>query len=182
MKHALSLCAAAIALAACAQLPDGTAAASDSEPTLPWEGASETWHFDEAASADGGASATDALAQDLARDVRPSDDGRMYLLELYQKAIEERDALAADARALTAELERARAALAERDRTIAELERRAEELAGDRDRRIEENFDLAGRLTTAQIRRLQAEKALLESQLAARRENEAQAAAAPQKP
>ncbi len=100
--------------------------------------------------------------------------GRMYILELYQSAIEERDSLTTEITGLTAELERARRALIEADDRIAELEAEQSALARDKQGLIDENLELAGRLTTAQIRRLQAEKILLEKELAHLRSVEVQ--------
>jgi DNA repair exonuclease SbcCD ATPase subunit len=169
-----TLCfAVALALAACAQAPE----IADSPPAA-WNAPGAGWLERQPEAA----AAVDASAQQLARDVRPSEDGRTYLLELYQRAIEERDALASDARALTAELERARATLAERDRTQAELMRRIAELESERERRAAESFELAARLTTAQIRRLQVEKALLEARLAEAAASEPPTGAKAEKP
>jgi hypothetical protein len=101
-----------------------------------------------------------------AHEVRPSEGGRMYILELYQKAIEERDALAAEVGALGAELEKTRKALADSGEALARAEGKALELQTREQALLEENMELAARLTTAQIRRLQAEKLLLETKIA----------------
>jgi regulator of replication initiation timing len=90
----------------------------------------------------------------------------MYILELYQNVIEERDVLSREVIALGDELERARQALLSADQHGAELEARLAAAAEENQRLRAENVDLAGRLTTAQIRRLQAEKILLEQRLA----------------
>jgi hypothetical protein len=100
-----------------------------------------------------------------ARDLAPSEGGRMYILELYQKAIDERDALAAEVRTMQGDLEKLRAVIAQRESESAAQAARIEQLAAERQRAIEENIELAARLTTAQIRRLQAEKLLLETRL-----------------
>jgi len=113
-----------------------------------------------------------------ARDLAGS-GGRMYILELYQSVIEERDMLSLEVDALTDELERARQALIGADQRNAELEGRLQTAAEENRRLREENVELAGRLTTAQIRRLQAEKILLEQRLA---EIEAGAIAGTQQP
>jgi hypothetical protein len=99
------------------------------------------------------------------RELAGDPGGRMYILELYQNVIEDRDRLALEVDALGAELERARAALTAADQRIAELERALAAAAGESERQKAENVDLAGRLATAQIRRLQAEKILLELRL-----------------
>jgi hypothetical protein len=91
--------------------------------------------------------------------------GRMYILELYQSVIEERDSLSAEVAALTTELERMRQTLLEADARITELEGEVESLTIERQQLIDDNMELAARLTTAQIRRLQTEKILLEKTL-----------------
>jgi hypothetical protein len=101
-----------------------------------------------------------------ARDLAGNQGGRMYILELYQGVIEERDQLALEVETLGAEIERARAALAAADQRIAELEAALATAGAENQRQRTENVDLAGRLATAQIRRLQAEKILLELRLA----------------
>ena len=95
--------------------------------------------------------------------------GRMVLLELYQNVIEERDALSLEVSSLRAELEKSRAA-----QKIAETEAlaqvsRVEALEAERTKLSADALEMAGRLTTAQIRRLQAEKLLLEHKLEAQR-------------
>jgi hypothetical protein len=109
----------------------------------------------------------------VASDAEPSatvaaDSGsRMKVIELYQQVVEERDRL-------RKELGDTRAALAQSQQIIdtvqAEL-RLKDGAAGlssqERDQLLKENADLAARLATAQIRRLEAEKALLEHLVAA---------------
>lgn len=100
------------------------------------------------------------------RDLAPSEGGRMYILELYQKAIDDRDALELEVRSVQSELERARQSVT---RAQAEQQTAAERVAAleaENQRLLAENVELASRLTTAQIRRLQAEKLLLENRLA----------------
>ena len=99
-----------------------------------------------------------------------SESGRMYILELYQQAIEEKDDLMEHARALEAERQKLQSMLMEADGRIVDLQAkvdgsllREEELQG----RIDE---LTGRLLTAQIRRLEAEKLLLEAKIESVRE------------
>ena len=89
----------------------------------------------------------------------------MYILELYQKAIDERDALELETRSLQSELDGARASLANTDRESAALQAQIAQLSAENKRLLDENVELAARLTTAQIRRLQVEKILLESRL-----------------
>jgi len=95
--------------------------------------------------------------------------GRMVLLELYQNVIEERDALALEVSALRAELERSRTTQKGAETEALAQVSRVEALESERARLAAEVLELAGRLTTAQIRRLQAEKLLLEHKLEAQR-------------
>ncbi|MBM3991039.1 MAG: hypothetical protein FJ298_08525 [Planctomycetes bacterium] len=100
------------------------------------------------------------------RQLGPSEGGRMYILELYQKAIDERDALELEVRSVQAELERARAAAAKAENEQSGSAGRIGALEEENRRLLAENIELSARLTTAQIRRLQAEKLLLEARIA----------------
>jgi hypothetical protein len=98
-------------------------------------------------------------------DVENSGTGRMYILELYQAAVDERDALQLEVAALNRALERTQAEL---DSTTSALAARGAELeqrTAERDTLKAETEDLAARLVTAQIRRLESEKLLIESKL-----------------
>ena len=110
-------------------------------------------------------------------DSLPGESGRMYILELYQNVIEERDALSREVASLSASLQAARAQLVRADQEIAELQARATAAEAEQQRLQQETVELAGRLTTAQIRRLQAEKLLLEHKIARQKELQAQTAA-----
>ena len=97
------------------------------------------------------------------RDVQQEDGSRVYLLELYQQAVDERDQL-------MLELSRQEMAIdeleAQRDtlrNEVDDLSARLRKIEGDNEKLTEESFELAERLTTAQIRRLEAEKVLLEA-------------------
>jgi len=107
-------------------------------------------------------------------DIQRTGEGRMYILELYQNVIEERDTLSLEVRGLNDELDRTRTALTAADARIDALESKVKELEAQRGSLESENMDLAGRLTTAQIRRLQAEKILLEIRLEESRALDAQ--------
>jgi hypothetical protein len=96
------------------------------------------------------------------RTVYGAEEGRATILELYQKLVEERDALRATASARDAELERLRAAVDASMRETAEANARASTFERDLATARNDLFDLAARLTIAQIRRLQAERLLLE--------------------
>lgn len=100
-----------------------------------------------------------------AHGVQRGEQSRMYLLELYQETVDRKEALELEVRSLTADLRIAREELigvqAEREaarQTIAELE-------AVRDRQREELRALAERLVTAQIRRLESDKLLLEAKI-----------------
>jgi len=103
------------------------------------------------------------------REVGEGESGRMVLLELYQNVIEERDALSLEVAALRAELDKAHAAQRAAEAEALAQTSHAEALGVERDRLAAENLELAGRLTTAQVRRLQAEKLLLEHKIAQQR-------------
>ena len=99
--------------------------------------------------------------------VQGREESRMQILDLYQRVVSEKEALALEVAKLDTTLSAVRAeeiaASKERDAMRARVETLEAELArasGERD-------DLAARLTTAQIRRLEAEKLLLEARLAA---------------
>jgi len=98
-------------------------------------------------------------------DIQRTGEGRMYILELYQNVIDERDALTLEVTGTHNELNRTRTALMEADARIMALEERVTALTARSESLEVENMELAGRLTTAQIRRLQAEKILLEIRL-----------------
>ena len=100
-----------------------------------------------------------------AGDRAPQEGSRTYLLELYQKAIDEKEALALEVKNIAATLEKSRGELAAALKAKEELDKKFVALDAERARLQEENFDLAGRLVTAQIRRLEAEKLLLESKI-----------------
>jgi hypothetical protein len=107
------------------------------------------------------------LATGAPAGMQPGESGRMHILELYQRAIEEREQLQGEVQALLRDLEQQRVSTAHEQRRASELEAKLAALELERARVVEENIDLAGRLTTAQIRRLQAEKLLLEHKLGA---------------
>ena len=97
----------------------------------------------------------------------------MYLLDLYQQAVDERDALVLAVTSANQALEKESAARGdvekERDALIAKVTD-LEERAAARDAELAE---LVARLTTAQIRRLEAEKSLLEAKIEAEKERAA---------
>lgn len=93
------------------------------------------------------------------------DGSRMYILELYQQAIDEKEALEIEVRALGAALDKANDAIEQEAMRVAELQKFSEGLQADVSRLESEGMELAERLTTAQIRRLEAEKLLLEAKI-----------------
>jgi len=116
--------------------------------------------------------------------LQESVEGRMHIIELYQAALDERDQLLTEVEALQAALQKSQEALAaERDggASQATLIQALEEA---KRRMTEENREMASRLTTAQIRRLESEKLLLETQIAWHQEKGAAAGTVsnPQRP
>lgn len=120
-----------------------------------------------------------ASESDPRHDVAPADGSRMHLLEIYQRTVEEKEALAREVEglqsALTHSAETQSALEKERDAARADVERLQRELAAAKT----DNADLAGRLVTAQIRRLEAEKLLLETRIDVLRREGAVPASAP---
>lgn len=106
-----------------------------------------------------------ALQNGPAAERTPQEGTRTYMLELYQKAIDEKEGLALEVKNLAATLDKSRGELAASIAARDELDKKYAALEAERARLQEENFDLAGRLVTAQIRRLESEKLLLESKI-----------------
>jgi hypothetical protein len=112
---------------------------------------------------------TIATTPNTGRTASEGEGSRWTLLEQYQNAVQAREEFELEVQGLSAALDQAESREAqlnsdlEKARAqIAQYEGRVENLEG-------ENVDLAARLTTAQIRRLQAEKLLLEAKLDWRR-------------
>ena len=119
-----------------------------------------------------------------ARDLEPGGTGRPLMLQQYQGVLEERDALRIEVQALTGQLELMQDRIVELQNELqagdfgrAELEQEH----STKDRRIAEletqNADLSARLVTAQIRRLEAEKDLIQILIDAQRDTPATAGA-----
>jgi hypothetical protein len=120
------------------------------------------------------------LQKAATRELQGGESSRSTILEWYQAALEERDRLQRENASLLADLAQARASLRAAQSEIASLTQRTVQLEGEKLAEAELNLELAGRLTTAQIRRLQAEKLLLETKLQqSLRLQEASAADAP---
>jgi len=94
---------------------------------------------------------------------------RMSLLELYQKALEDKENYVREVQALQASLETASSTQAQLERERDEARTRITVLEQEVERAHADNVELAARLVTAQIRRLEAEKLLLETRLEALR-------------
>ena len=101
------------------------------------------------------------------RAVGEREGSRTYLLELYQQALDAKDAMALEIQALQAQMEKDRQ---ERDALLADRDAargKGDELAAKVQSLEDEVRDLSGRLVQAQIKRLEAEKLLLEHMIAA---------------
>jgi len=173
----LSLAAAAAAClaAACSVAPTRAAEPEPSIFTQPPQAGEPLLY-----ARDGSVVDTSSPAQErggAARREVGGESGRMYLLELYQQVIDERDELGREVYALRADLEAQSGALGQSQARVIELEGQVRDLSARLEQQTQQNQDLAARLTTAQIRRLQAERLLLEHKLALQKEREAQAAA-----
>lgn len=99
------------------------------------------------------------------RELEMSGSGRLYLLEMYQQALEDRDTLEMEVGTLTARLEQMQARATELETQLATADAERAKLAQDGETLRAENQDLAARLVTAQIRRLEAEKMLIEARI-----------------
>jgi len=111
--------------------------------------------------------------------------GRMHIIELYQQVLDERDSLATEVERLRKELDETKLALDAKTRASEELGARVAALEASYKELSEDNQSIAARLVQAQIRRLEAEKMLLETKLESERtkaEEAAAAAAAQQRP
>ena len=104
-----------------------------------------------------------------ARDLEPGGTGRPLMLQQYQSLLEERDALRIETEALTGQLELMQDRIVELQGELqagdfgrAELEQLQSTLNNRIAELENENADLSARLVTAQIRRLEAEKDLIQ--------------------
>jgi hypothetical protein len=111
------------------------------------------------------------------RAIGEGEGGRASLLELYTKAVANRSSLAEEVAALRATLDGERKSAAEGSDERTALREELAKVSRERDALKAETLDLAARLTTAQIARLEAQKALLELQIDARLREEATATA-----
>lgn len=118
---------------------------------------------------DGSGLAPSARTEAPLHGLEPRGESRMQLLDLYQRVVGEKEAFAAEVRALEDALEKERAERTEIERERGDLRARVATLEASLERSQAEREELVARLTTAQIRRLEAEKLLLEGEIAARR-------------
>ncbi|MFT5291105.1 MAG: hypothetical protein ACI8QS_002248 [Planctomycetota bacterium] len=114
---------------------------------------------------DGPTPGTVVEREDLTNGLETAPGGRMYLLQLYQDVLDERDVLSDEVRALRKALGDAQARIDDTSASTSGLSTRLDMLESEVERLVTENEDLAGRLTTVQIRRLEAEKMLLEARI-----------------
>ncbi len=154
--------------ASCAQIP---VVDSSSQPGPQNDQRTAAWSGSRLYARDGSVvgPAPAGLAQDsrtaAPRELESSDGGRMYILELYQKAIDERDALHGELAGLRSQMRSVQEALIASENDLDAADVQLERLQAENKRLLAENVELAARLTTAQIRRLQVEKILLESRI-----------------
>jgi len=99
------------------------------------------------------------------REVGVDSGSRMYLLERFQETVEENESLQFEIQGLAAALDQAEARAAQLEKDLSDLQTLHLE-SESRTKKLEaDNLALAEHLTTAQIRRLQAEKLLIEAKI-----------------
>jgi hypothetical protein len=111
----------------------------------------------------GSAVATEAAG--TTRGLEGDGGSRLYLLELYQKAMDEKDQLVVEVETLQALVTKAEARANELTTRVQEADAKVAELEANQANLEQQGMDLASRLTTAQIRRLESEKLLLEAKI-----------------
>jgi len=107
--------------------------------------------------------------QGTPRGIETPPTGRMHIIELYQQVLDERDALSDEVELLRKNLAQTTQALEAETVKSNDLTARVAALEASQKQLTEENQSIAGRLVTAQIRRLEAEKLLLETRIEAER-------------
>lgn len=124
-----------------------------------------------------------------AGEAKSAEGSRVYMLELYQRVIDEKEKLQLEVQSLQASLDRAQAELQTAQNRNTEASNEITRLQTELEKSRAESLELAGRLVTAQIRRLEAEKLLLEHRIEAARvaaqsvpENSGKASAKAEKP
>lgn len=117
-------------------------------------------------------------AQGEPRGLEQPAPGRTHIIELYQQVLDERDGLAEEVELLRRSLEQTAIALEEETRKSNDLSARVAALEVGHRELMEDNQAIAARLVQAQIRRLEAEKMLLETRIEMEKERESEAAQA----
>jgi chromosome segregation ATPase len=100
--------------------------------------------------------------QEPKRELGAQEGSRVYLLELYQKAMDEKNALSFEVEGLHATLDEERRVATTNTTEQERLKTELAQVTQERDALKAQAFDLAARVTSAQIARLEAEKALLQ--------------------
>ncbi|MAE28751.1 MAG: hypothetical protein QF724_08590 [Planctomycetota bacterium] len=162
------------ALSACSAVPwieaeEGVESVPPAEEPGEWtasmEGEGPLYGWDGSVVAGEGEGSVSPAPAPLRRETAGAQGSRMYILELYQETVDERDSLRIEIESLEEALARAQALYDDLWTSHEDLKAVQIALRGERDSQRAENFDLAARLTTAQIRRLEAEKLLIETRL-----------------
>ena len=169
--HDILAASAILALTAACQT--NTPAAQAPAPAAAWSDAPASTLYARDGSAVQGAGSV--AAEPPRHDAGVPGASRMSLLELYQKALEEKENYVREVQALQASVEHASETQAQLQRERDEARTRVAALEEETLRARADNADLAARLVTAQIRRLEAEKLLLETRLEALRRGNAPA-------
>jgi hypothetical protein len=170
-----------LGLSACAAAPSGTAPTQGSvSPNAPagTPAVEGTLYARDGSVVAAGAQSQQPVRPDAEpkREIGDGAGSRVYLLELYQRSMEEKNALSLEVESLRATLDAERktaaAAAGEQEKLRTELA----QVTLERDGLRTQAFDLAARVTSAQIARLEAEKALLEHKIEVHQREEAAAA------
>jgi hypothetical protein len=111
--------------------------------------------------------------QEPRRELGSQEGSRVYLLELYQKAMDEKNALALEVESLRATLDDERNAATTSTSEVDKLKAELADVTKERDALRAQALDLAARVTSAQIARLEAEKSLLQIQIDAAQQADA---------
>jgi chromosome segregation ATPase len=110
--------------------------------------------------------------QEPRRELGSQEGSRVYLLELYQKAMDEKNALALEVESLRATLDDERKTATTTTTEEEQLKTSLAQVTQERDALKAQALELAARVTSAQIARLEAEKSLLQMQIDAVQKDE----------
>ncbi len=163
-----------IALCACGSTPPGTS--TDATPTSSSVSPSAnpgpgTLYARDGSVVSAGSQAARA-DQEPRRELGSQEGSRVYLLELYQKAMDEKNALALEVENLRATLEDERNVATTTGGEQDKLKAALADVTKERDALRAQALELAARVTSAQIARLEAEKSLLQLQIDAAQQAE----------